>query len=124
MCVSVCICPHLLTPFREVEQKKKVDDLDAQVKKALEERERSERERESARGDADQERKKLAGLLADLEDDALAYSVRVTCGFSYCLTPLVEVAPFQARLGRRRCCHHQTVVPQLRCGRYRQIVVR
>jgi len=59
---------------RESEQQKKVDDLDAQVKKALEERERSEREREAARGDADQERKKLAGLLADLEDDALGYS--------------------------------------------------
>jgi len=59
---------------KEVEQAKKVEDLDAQVKKALEERERSEREREAARGDADQERKKLAGLLSDLEDDALGYS--------------------------------------------------
>jgi len=59
---------------REAEQSKKVEDLDAQVKKALEERERSEREREAARGDADSERKKLAGLLADLEDDALGYS--------------------------------------------------
>jgi len=58
----------------EVEQQKKVSELDSQVKKALEERERSEREREAARGDADQERKKLAGLLADLEDDALSYS--------------------------------------------------
>jgi len=58
----------------EAEQHKKVTELDAQVKKALEERERSEREREAARGDADQERKKLAGLLADLEDDALSYS--------------------------------------------------
>jgi Ca2+-binding EF-hand superfamily protein len=59
---------------REAEQSKKVADLDSQVKKALEDRERTEREREAARGDADQERKKLAGLLADLEDDALAYS--------------------------------------------------
>jgi len=59
---------------REAEQSKKVVDLDAQVKHALEEREKVEREREAARGDADQERKKLQGLLSDLEDDALAYS--------------------------------------------------
>jgi len=59
---------------KEAEQQRKVADLDAQVKRALEERERSEREREAARGDAEQERKKLAGLLADLEDDALSYS--------------------------------------------------
>jgi len=59
---------------REAEQQKKVADLDEQVKKALEEREKSEREREAARGDADQERKKLASLLSDLEDDALSYS--------------------------------------------------
>jgi len=59
---------------KEVVQQKQVADLDAQVKNALVERERSEREREAARGDADQERKKLAGLLSDLEDDALSYS--------------------------------------------------
>lgn len=59
---------------KEVEQKKKVDELDVQVKNALQERERSEREREAARGDADQERKKLAGLLKDLEEDALGYN--------------------------------------------------
>jgi Ca2+-binding EF-hand superfamily protein len=59
---------------KEAEQQRKVADLDAQVKRSLEERERSEREREAARGDAEQERKKLAGLLADLEDDALSYS--------------------------------------------------
>jgi len=59
---------------REAEQQKKVADLDAQVKRSLEEKERSEREREAARGDAEQERRKLAGLLADLEDDALSYS--------------------------------------------------
>jgi len=59
---------------REAAQKKQVEDLDAQVKKALEERERSEREREASRGEAEQERKKLSGLLADLEDDALGYS--------------------------------------------------
>lgn len=58
----------------EANQAKKVSELDAQVKSALEERERVEREREAARGDADQERKKLQGLLADLEDDALGYS--------------------------------------------------
>lgn len=58
----------------EAESQKKVADLDAQVRSALAERERVEREKEAARGDADQERKKLAGLLADLEDDALAYS--------------------------------------------------
>jgi len=59
---------------KESQQQKQVADLDAQVKKALEERERSEREREAARGDAEAERKKLSGLLADLEDDALSYS--------------------------------------------------
>jgi Ca2+-binding EF-hand superfamily protein len=59
---------------KEAQQQKQVADLDSQVKKALEERERSEREREAARGDADAERKKLSSLLADLEDDALGYS--------------------------------------------------
>jgi len=59
---------------REGEQQKKVADLDSQVKSALAERERLEREREAARGDAEQERKKLSGLLRDLEDDALSYS--------------------------------------------------
>jgi Ca2+-binding EF-hand superfamily protein len=59
---------------REVEQQKKVADLDTQVQSALAERERLEREREAARGDAEQERKKLSGLLRDLEDDALSYS--------------------------------------------------
>jgi Ca2+-binding EF-hand superfamily protein len=59
---------------KEAQQQKQVADLDSQVKKALEERERSEREREAARGDAEAERKKLSSLLADLEDDALGYS--------------------------------------------------
>jgi len=59
---------------KEVEQKKKVDDLDAQVRNAIAERERVEREKEAARGDADVERKKLSGLLKDLEEDALGYS--------------------------------------------------
>jgi len=59
---------------KEVVQQKQVADLDEQVKNSLVERERLEREREAARGDADQERKKLSGLLADLEDDALSYS--------------------------------------------------
>jgi Ca2+-binding EF-hand superfamily protein len=59
---------------KEAQQQKQVADLDSQVRKALEERERSEREREAARGDADAERKKLSSLLADLEDDALGYS--------------------------------------------------
>jgi len=59
---------------KEVEQKRKVDELDANVRKALDERERAEREKEAMRGDADQERKKLAGLLKDLEEDALGYN--------------------------------------------------
>jgi len=59
---------------KEADQKKKVEDLDTQVRNATAERERSEREMEAARGDADQERKKLATLLSDLEDDALGYS--------------------------------------------------
>jgi len=58
---------------KESEQAAKVATLDAQVKKALEERERVEREREAARGDADAERRKLASLLSDLEEDALGY---------------------------------------------------
>jgi Ca2+-binding EF-hand superfamily protein/Skp family chaperone for outer membrane proteins len=59
---------------KEAEQKRKTDELDTKVKQALEEKERSEREREAARGDADQERRKLAGLLKDLEEDALSYN--------------------------------------------------
>lgn len=59
---------------KEAQQKQKVDELDAQVRNALAERERSERERESARGDADVERRKLATLLKDLEEDALGYA--------------------------------------------------
>jgi len=58
---------------KEEESNRKVADLDTQVKRALEEKERVERERENARGDADQERRKLANLLGDLESDALAY---------------------------------------------------
>jgi len=58
----------------EAAQKAKVDALDAQVRDALAERERIEREKEAARGDADSERKKLASLLGDLEQDALQYS--------------------------------------------------
>lgn len=73
----------LTVTCREAEQQRQVADLDAQVKKALEERERSEREREAARGDAEQERKKLSGLLADLEDDALSYSVSNQYSVSY-----------------------------------------
>jgi len=59
---------------KEAEQQKRVSELDTQVKTALEQREQAEREKEAARGDADSERKKLSGLLADLEDDALSYS--------------------------------------------------
>jgi len=58
----------------EAAQKAKVEALDAQVRDALAERERVEREKEAARGDADTERKKLASLLGDLEQDALQYS--------------------------------------------------
>lgn len=59
---------------KEVEQQKKVAELDTQVQGAIAERERVEREREAARGDAQSERTKLAGLLKDLEDDALSYN--------------------------------------------------
>lgn len=59
---------------REVEQQKKVSELDSQVQAAIAERERVEREKEAARGDADSERTKLASLLKDLEDDALSYN--------------------------------------------------
>jgi len=59
---------------KEVQQQAKVSELDQQVQSALAERERVEREKEAARGDAESERTKLAGLLKDLEDDALSYN--------------------------------------------------
>jgi len=59
---------------KEVEQQRKVGELDEQVKRALVEKEAVEREKEAARGDAAAERKKLSTLLSDLEDDALGYS--------------------------------------------------
>jgi Ca2+-binding EF-hand superfamily protein len=59
---------------KEEEQKKKLAEYDANIRSALDEKERIERERESARGDAESEKKRLSTLLRDLEDDALSYS--------------------------------------------------
>jgi len=57
----------------EAEQQRKVQEYDAQVRQALADREVMEREKEAARGDAATEKKRLAALLGDLEDDALSY---------------------------------------------------
>jgi Ca2+-binding EF-hand superfamily protein len=59
---------------KEEEQKRKVADYDTQIRGALAEKERVEREREAARGDAESEKRRLANLLGDLENDALGYS--------------------------------------------------
>jgi len=59
---------------KESEQAAKVGALDEEVKRAIAEKERVEREKEAARGDASAERKKLSTLLSDLEADALGYS--------------------------------------------------
>jgi Ca2+-binding EF-hand superfamily protein len=59
---------------KEVAQKAQLDEYDLKVQATLDEKERAEREREAARGDAAQEKARLAGLLKDLEEDASTYS--------------------------------------------------
>jgi Ca2+-binding EF-hand superfamily protein len=59
---------------KESEQKAKLVEYDLKVQNEFDARERAERERESARGDADKEKQRLASLLKDLEEDASGYN--------------------------------------------------
>jgi len=59
---------------KEAEQKAKLQEYDLKVQAELDSRERAEREREAARGDAASEKRRLESLLKDLEDDASGYS--------------------------------------------------
>lgn len=59
---------------KESEQKAKLQEYDLKIQAELDARERAEREREAARGDSEAEKKRLASLLKDLEDDASGYS--------------------------------------------------
>jgi len=64
---------------RTIEQKAadealKLAEYDKKVQAELEGRERAEREREAARGNAEAEKRRLDGLLRDLEDDASGYN--------------------------------------------------
>jgi len=60
--------------LKESEQKKKLEEYDGKIQNMLDERERIEREKEAARGDAEQEKQRLSSLLKDLEDDASSYN--------------------------------------------------
>jgi len=59
---------------KETEQKAKLVEYDGKIQNLLDERERVEREKEAARGDAEKEKQRLSSLLADLEDDASSYN--------------------------------------------------
>jgi len=59
---------------KEEEHKAKLQEYDLKVQQELDARERAEREREAARGDAESEKRRLEGLLQDLEDDASGYN--------------------------------------------------
>jgi len=59
---------------KEQEQQAKLKEYDLKVQAEFDARERAERERESARGDAAAEKQRLAGLLKDLEEDASGYN--------------------------------------------------
>jgi len=59
---------------KETEQKAKLAEYDVKVQSEFDARERAEREREAARGDAAAEKQRLAGLLKDLEEDASGYN--------------------------------------------------
>jgi len=59
---------------KDAEQAKKLAEYDTNIHNELKERERVEREREELRGAAGVERKKIANLLLDLEQDASSYS--------------------------------------------------
>ncbi|WP_206601691.1 hypothetical protein, partial [Escherichia coli] len=59
---------------KESEQKAKLAEYDQKVQNEFDARERAEREREAARGDAAAEKQRLSSLLKDLEDDASGYN--------------------------------------------------
>jgi len=59
---------------KEDQQKAKSAEYDLKVQAEFDARERAEREREAARGDASAEKARLASLLKDLEDDASGYN--------------------------------------------------
>jgi len=59
---------------KDEEQKAKLGELDSQIKRELQERERAEREREAAKGNAEAEKRRLENLLKDLEEDASGYN--------------------------------------------------
>jgi len=59
---------------KEVAQQEKLVEYDKKVQAELEARERAEREREAARGNAEAEKKRLGSLLKDLEEDASGYN--------------------------------------------------
>jgi len=59
---------------KEAEQKAKLAEYDQKVQNEFDARERAEREREAARGDAAAEKQRLASLLKDLEEDASGYN--------------------------------------------------
>jgi len=59
---------------KETEQKAKLAEYDLKVQSEFDARERAEREREAARGDAAQEKQRLGSLLQDLEEDASGYN--------------------------------------------------
>jgi len=59
---------------KEAEQKAKLQEYDVKVQSEFDARERAEREREAARGDAAAEKQRLGSLLKDLEEDASGYN--------------------------------------------------
>jgi len=59
---------------KEAEQKAKLQEYDLKVQAELDARERAEREREAALGNAVSEKRRLDSLLKDLEEDASGYN--------------------------------------------------
>jgi len=59
---------------KEDEQQAKTKEYDLKVQAEFDARERAEREREAARGDAAAEKNRLGSLLKDLEEDASGYN--------------------------------------------------
>jgi Ca2+-binding EF-hand superfamily protein len=59
---------------KQAEQDAKLKEYDLKVQSEFDARERAEREREAARGDAAKEQQRLASLLKDLEEDASGYN--------------------------------------------------
>jgi len=59
---------------KEAEQKSKLQEYDQKVQQELDARERAEREREAAQGNAESEKRRLETLLKDLEEDASGYN--------------------------------------------------